>query len=74
MASSDELNRIIGKLLSDAGYRARFSADPQGAAGEVNATLSSGQLDRAGRFKGADNALKNMAEQALRDKVYVTWG
>jgi hypothetical protein len=74
MASKDELSRIVGKLLSDSGYRARFSANPQGAAGELNATLSPGQMDMAGRFRGADNALKNMAEQALKDNMYVTWG
>lgn len=74
MASSAELEQIVGKLLSDSDYRARFSANPDGAAKELNITLSPSQLDRARQFKGTDAALQNMAEQAKKDKVYVTWG
>lgn len=73
MASSDELKKLAGKLMSDASYRQRFSANPESAARELGITLNGEQLRRAKEFKGSDTALENMAAQANKG-MNAAWG
>lgn len=74
MATNAELERVIGKLMSDPNYRVRFAADPKSAARELNVILSDSQAEKAKQFKGSDTALQHMAEQASKDDVQVAWG
>ena len=82
MANSAELREGAGKLLSDAGFRAKFAADPQAAAASMNVRLSADQVQRAKAFNGGgiglarmdDAALRALAEKAARDEVHVAWG
>lgn len=74
MATNAELEQVIGKLMSDPAYRARFAADPQSAARELNVMLSDSQVEKAKQFKGSDTALQHMAEKASKDDVNATWG
>ncbi|MDH7485233.1 MAG: Franean1_4349 family RiPP [Anaerolineae bacterium] len=46
MASREQLERLVGQALLDVGFRRRLLGDPQGAAKEVGAHLTEGQLDR----------------------------
>lgn len=74
MATQAELERVIGKLMSDPAYRARFTADPKSAARELNVMLSDSQVEKAKQFRGSDTALQNMAEKASKDEVNAAWG
>lgn len=73
MASNDELKKLTGKLMADASYRQRFSANPESAARELGIMLSAEQLRRAKEFKGSETALENMAAQANKGMV-AAWG
>lgn len=44
MATEQELERILGKILTDPHFRSQFAQDPSGSAGTLNIQLTSDEV------------------------------
>jgi hypothetical protein len=45
MASNEELERLVGKIVTDHAFRAKFANDPVGAAKSVHVSLTDDQAE-----------------------------
>ena len=64
MASRQELERVTGRVLSDADFRQRLLKDPEGAARGIDVALTQEQADR---IKGLDaDKLESLAADFLK--------